>query len=223
MLELLLGADQTRPLDHPLSRRAQRRHRDRVWWNVAETARRTIGLDRALGRLLGRRRTRPGDAVERRCFLEQAEAADVVVNRFRESYFPGEWTTIKESFRALITPKPDIVFSHRRDDEHQDHRIIGELTWNTFRDHLIAEYEIPKYEGDLGQPNLYVPLAEETVERKVALLLEHFPSQRTKPWFRPELFRGLMALRGIECNAPQGWAEAFHVRKAVVTFGGGER
>ena len=218
MLELLLGANQTRPL----TILCLGAHSDDI----------EIGCGGTLLRLLAERSGSTvnwvvfsaDDEREREtrssaaCFLEQAEVAEVVVNRFRESYFPGEWTAIKETFRALTTPKPDVVFCHRRDDEHQDHRTIGELAWNTFRDHFIAEYEIPKYEGDLGHPNFYVPLAAETAERKVEILLEHFPSQHSKPWFRPELFRGLMAVRGIECNAPHGWAEAFHVRKAVLTF-----
>ena len=109
------------------------------------------------------------------------------------------------------------MFTHRRDDEHQDHRTIAALTWNTFRDHLIAEYEIPKYEGDLGHPNVFVPLSAEHAERKVDLLIEHFGSQRNKRWFRPETFRGLMALRAVECNAESGSAEAFHARKIVVS------
>ena len=154
------------------------------------------------------------------CFLAGAAVADVRVHRFRESYFPYDGGEIKDSFRGLTDSKPDLVFCHRRDDEHQDHRTIGELAWNTFRDNLIAEYEIPKYEGDLGHPNTYVPLTPSIADRKVELLLEHFATQRTKPWFRPEVFRGLMALRAIECNAPEGWAEAFHVRKAILTLAG---
>ena len=106
--------------------------------------------------------------------------------------------------------------SHRRRDEHQDHRTVAELTWNSFRDHLILEYEIPKYEGDLGHPNLYVALDQATVTAKVELLMKHFGTQRSKGWFRPETFRGLMALRATECNAPDGWAEAFDARKLVV-------
>jgi LmbE family N-acetylglucosaminyl deacetylase len=149
--------------------------------------------------------------------LADARVARVIVHRFRENYFPFVGAEIKDAFSELQSQfDPDIVFSHRRDDEHQDHRAIGQLTWNTFRNHLIAEYEIPKYEGDLGHPNLYVALDETTATRKVDHLSEHFPSQSGKPWFRPESFRGLMALRGVECNAESGWAEAFHVRKMML-------
>jgi LmbE family N-acetylglucosaminyl deacetylase len=150
-------------------------------------------------------------------FLTGAGTARVDVHRHRESYFPYVGHEIKDEFeqlKALVAP--DIVFSHRRDDAHQDHRVIAEFTWNTFRDHLIAEYEIPKFEGDLGHPNVYVPLDTQIADDKVALLIEHFGSQRSKGWFRPETFRAMMALRAIECNASTGWAEAFHVRKLVL-------
>jgi LmbE family N-acetylglucosaminyl deacetylase len=151
-------------------------------------------------------------------FLDEAGAAadDIIVHRFRESYFPHEGAAVKDAFEGLKTFAPDVVFTHRRDDLHQDHRTLAELTWNTFRDHVVLEYEIPKYEGDLGHPNLFVPLAEEIVERKIDLLMEHFGTQRSKRWFRPATFEGLMALRGVECGAPSGWAEAFHARKLVL-------
>jgi LmbE family N-acetylglucosaminyl deacetylase len=150
-------------------------------------------------------------------FLADAGSSDVIVHRFRESYFPYLGAEIKDAFEALKpVVTPDVVFTHRRDDEHQDHRTIAEFTWNTFRDHVIAEYEIAKYEGDLGHPNLFVPLATAVAERKVQLLVEHFGTQRSKRWFRPETFHGMMALRGVESNAPDGSAEAFHVRKVVI-------
>jgi LmbE family N-acetylglucosaminyl deacetylase len=149
-------------------------------------------------------------------FLADAKESTVVVHRFRESYFPY-LNEIKDAFEALKRDVvPDVVFTHRRDDEHQDHRTIAGLTWNTFRDHLVLEYEIPKYEGDLGHPNVFVPLRPEIADRKVELLAEHFGTQRSKRWFRPETFRGLMALRAVECNAETGSAEAFHARKIVV-------
>ena len=119
-----------------------------------------------------------------------AGETELTVHRFRESYFPYVGDEIKDAFEPLKNLRPDLIFTHRRDDEHQDHRTIGQLTWNSFRDHAIAEYEIPKYEGDLGHPNLYVPLAESVAERKVDLLMEHFGSQRSKSWFRPATFRG---------------------------------
>ena len=150
-------------------------------------------------------------------FLVDAGEAEVIVHRFRESYFPQVWADIKGAFEDLKAgPTPVVVLCHRRHDDHQDHRTLGELTWNTFRNHLVMEFEIPKYEGDLGQPHFYVPLSTEVAERKVELLLEHFGSQRNKAWFRPETFRGLMALRAVECGAPDGFAEAFHVRKMLI-------
>jgi LmbE family N-acetylglucosaminyl deacetylase len=141
----------------------------------------------------------------------------VAVETFRESYFPWVGAEIKNYFqqRLAARPSPDLIFTHCRDDRHQDHRVLSDLTWNAFRDHLILEYEIPKYDGDLATPNLYVTLGANTVERKVELLLEHFPSQRSKRWFDADTFKGLMRLRGVESNAPERFAEAFHCRKAV--------
>jgi len=108
------------------------------------------------------------------------------------------------------------VFTHCREELHQDHRLVGELTWNTFRDHLILEYEIPKYDGGLGSPSVFVPLSAWAVKRKVDLLMRYFKTEHVKRWFTPETFRGLMRLRGIECNAPSGYAEAFYSRKLVL-------
>jgi LmbE family N-acetylglucosaminyl deacetylase len=153
-----------------------------------------------------------------RSFLDGADFStdDIIVHRFRESYFPHDGAAVKDAFEQLKPVAPDVVFTHRREDLHQDHRTVAELTWNTFRDHVVLEYEIPKYEGDLGHPNLFVPLEGETADRKVELLMEHFGTQRSKRWFRPATFQGLMALRGVECGAPSGWAEAFHARKLVL-------
>jgi LmbE family N-acetylglucosaminyl deacetylase len=150
-------------------------------------------------------------------FTAGTARVDVQIHGYRESYFPFQGEAIKATFEVLARDlEPDVVLSHRRDDEHQDHQTIGKLTWNHFRDHLILEYEIAKYEGDLGHPNLFFPLARDVVDAKVDLLLEHFRTQREKHWFSPETFRGLMAVRGVECNAPSGFAEAFHLRKAMV-------
>lgn len=149
-------------------------------------------------------------------FLVQAAHASVTVEGFRESYFPAAWAEIKEKVESLRPIEPDLVFTHRRRDEHQDHRVLGELTWNTFRRHLILEYEIPKYEGDLEPPNLYSPLPAAVAARKVDLLVRHFASQKGRSWFRRETFEGLMAVRAVECNAPSGFAEGFHARKVVV-------
>ena len=149
--------------------------------------------------------------------LAGAASQQVDVYGFTDSFFPYEGAAIKREFQAIKARfVPDVVFTHRGDDRHQDHRVISELTWNTFRDHLIAEYEIPKYEGDLGHPNLYVPLTEETARRKMALIVRHYPSQSKRSWFRAETFEAVLRLRGIECNAPDGLAEAFHASKWMI-------
>ena len=150
-------------------------------------------------------------------FLVNAPTSIVTVHSFRESYFPYVAADIKDCFEQIKrSVEPDVVFTHRRSDMHQDHRLVAELTWNTFRNHLIFEYEIAKYEGDLGNPNLFVPLARATADRKVELLLRHFKSQAGRTWFKSDTFHGLMSVRGVECNAPEGRAEAFHARKVVL-------
>ena len=150
-------------------------------------------------------------------FLRGASAHKVQIQGFRESFFPAAWSEIKEHFgRVRRGVEPDLVFSHYRHDLHQDHRVISELTWNTFRNHLVLEYEIPKWEGDLGSPNLYVPLPRGVADTKVELLHRHFASQADKPWFRPDTFHGLMSIRAVECQAPEGRAEAFHARKLTI-------
>jgi len=150
-------------------------------------------------------------------FLEGAGDKRVSIEAFRESYFPQVSAEIKDYFEELkASVKPDLVLSHHRFDVHQDHKVIADLTWNTFRNHLVLEYEIPKYEGDLGAPNVFVPLPKTLAERKVELILRHFASQATRTWFRPDTFHGLMAIRGVECNAPESRAEAFHARKLVL-------
>jgi LmbE family N-acetylglucosaminyl deacetylase len=149
-------------------------------------------------------------------FLGQARAT-VEINSFKESYFPDCSAAIKDAFEELKRRlSPDVIFTHRQRDRHQDHRVVSELTWNTFRNHLILEYEIPKYEGDLGNPNVFVPLTRAIADEKTALLLRHFPSQASRSWFRSDTFHGLMSIRGVECNAPEGRAEAFHGHKLVV-------
>lgn len=146
--------------------------------------------------------------------LADAGVATVEVHSFRESHFPYIGASIKERFEVLkATVAPDLVFTHRTRDRHQDHRTIAELTWNTFRDHLILEYEVPKYDGDLGQPNVFVPLSAVFGQRKVSLIVRNFRSQASRPWFRRDTFESLMRLRGIECNSTEGFAEAFDVRK----------
>ena len=142
--------------------------------------------------------------------------AGIEIHDFRDGFFPAHWAEVKERIEQLRKRvNPDIVFTHHEDDRHQDHRVVCELTWNTFRNHAVVEYEIPKYDGDLGRPNLYVPLSASLVQRKIDALLACFPSQAGKRWFTDDLFRALMRVRGMECNAESGFAEAFHARKLV--------
>lgn len=141
----------------------------------------------------------------------------IVLGEFADGRFPAEFRAIKAFLEDLKRSVcPDLILTHRLEDRHQDHRITAEVTWQTWRDHFVLEYEIPKYEGDLGQPNLYVPLTRAVAARKVRHLLRHFGTQRNRGWFRKETFESLLRLRGIECRAPAGLAEAFHVRKAIL-------
>jgi len=136
---------------------------------------------------------------------------------FLDGFFPEQGEAIKSWFETLKTRiNPDVIFTHRRDDAHQDHREVCRLTWNTFRDHTVLEYEIPKWDGDLGQPNVYQPIPVSVLERKIELLNKHFGSQRSKQWFDAETFRGLARLRGMECRAPERYAEAYFARKLVM-------
>jgi len=152
-----------------------------------------------------------------RAFLEGAAECEVVVNQYRDGFLPFLGAQVKGEFEALKGEfDPDLIFTHYRDDRHQDHRLISDLTWNTFRNHLILEYEIPKYDGDLGQPNFFVPLDESICTRKVQNILESFRSQRQKRWFDEQTFLAIMRLRGMEANAPTRYAEAFYCRKAVL-------
>lgn len=150
-------------------------------------------------------------------FLAGAASACVEVLNFRNSRFPSQPEEIKTWFESLKSrPRPDLILTHRRDDMHQDHREVSRHTWSTFRDHLILEYEIPKWDGDIGQPNTYVPLRAEVLQRKIDLLDAHFGTQRTKDWFDEQTFRGLARLRGMECRAPERFAEAFFARKLLL-------
>lgn len=146
--------------------------------------------------------------------LRGASRRRMILREFRDGYFPAQFVEAKQLFEELKgSESPDVILTHRLEDRHQDHRLVAELTWQTWRDHLIIEYEIPKFEGDLGQPNLFVPVSKRNGMRKVEHLMRHFGSQRSKAWFAPETFNGLMQLRGIECRAASGFAEAHHVRK----------
>ena len=150
-------------------------------------------------------------------FLEGAAERRVELLEFRDGFFPMQAAGLKEWFEGLkARSAPDLIFTHRRDDAHQDHRETAALTWNTFRDHLIFEYEVPKWDGDLGRPNTYMPIPKRVLERKVSLLMEHFASQRAKDWFEPGTFTALARLRGVECRAEEGFAEAFFAHKILL-------
>jgi LmbE family N-acetylglucosaminyl deacetylase len=150
-------------------------------------------------------------------FLKDVAQTTVVLKTFRDGFFPWAGAEVKEVFEQLKREAaPDLIIVPRRDDAHQDHRLVAELTWNTFRDHLVLEYEIPKYEGDLAQPNAYIPVSAAVARRKVGHLRRHFSSQGKKDWFGADTFLGLMRLRGMESRSPSGFAEAFHARKLVL-------
>jgi len=149
-----------------------------------------------------------------RGFLEGVSSSRVAVHEFRDGFLPYSGAVVKDTFEALKREfDPDLVFTHYREDRHQDHRLVSELTWNTWRSHLILEYEIPKYDGDFGSPNLFSPLSRATLERKLDLVLEHFSSQAGKQWFTRDLLQGVARVRGMECAAPEQMAEAFYARK----------
>lgn len=140
----------------------------------------------------------------------------LTLKEFPDGFLPFVGAEVKATFEQLKATTPDLIFSHQPHDAHQDHRLLSELTWNTFRNHLILEYEIPKWDGDLGRPSVFVPLEAEVVQTKIRHLLESFASQRSKNWFDESTFQALMRLRGMECNAPSGYAEAFYGRKLVL-------
>jgi LmbE family N-acetylglucosaminyl deacetylase len=149
-------------------------------------------------------------------FTKSESLKGPILKTFQDGFMPWAGAEVKAAFEELKPINPDLVFTHNRRDAHQDHRVLAELTWNTFRDHTILEYEIPKYDGDMGTPNVFVPLEKEAYETKVSNLMSAFGSQRSKRWFQPETFMALMRLRGMECNSPSGYAEAFYGRKLVL-------
>ena len=149
--------------------------------------------------------------------LAGAKSVDVRVEHFRENHFPWQGSQIKDCLAGLAREiDPELVLTHWRGDSHQDHRTLAELTWNHFRDHFMLEYEIPKWDGDLGRPNAYVAVPAGLVDRKVELLMQHFASQQARPWFREDTFRALLRIRGMECNAADGFAEAFYAHKILL-------
>ena len=142
--------------------------------------------------------------------------SEIVIHGFRDGFLPFQGELLKETFEDLKASfAPDLILTHHDDDRHQDHRLVSQLTWNTWRDHMILEYEIMKYDGDLGRPNFFVPLSQDVCQDKIGSLLEVFPSQAKRQWFNEEAFWSLLRLRGIECNAPSRLAEAFFVRKIL--------
>jgi LmbE family N-acetylglucosaminyl deacetylase len=150
-------------------------------------------------------------------FVDPLRLKGPVLKTFPDGFMPFVGADIKSVFEELKRAvSPDLIFTHNRRDAHQDHRLISELTWNTFRNHLILEYEIPKYDGDMGQPSVFLPISLEMCEKKVRLIMDTFQSQCDKRWFQRETFLSLMRLRGMECNSPSGYAEAFYGRKLVL-------
>ena len=162
----------------------------------------------------GRRETEARNSAA--AFLEKVSEKKIEVLGFRDGYFPSQSTDIKDCFEALKRDfDPSLVLTHWQHDAHQDHRVLAELTFNTFRNHLVFEYEILKYDGDLGNPNFFVPLTRTQLQEKVKNISQHFVSQRGRNWFVDETFVAVARLRGVGCNAPEGVAEAFYVRKIV--------
>jgi LmbE family N-acetylglucosaminyl deacetylase len=152
-----------------------------------------------------------------RTLLARAAATRIIVADFRDCYMQSQYAEVKSRFEELRREvDPDVILTHRLEDRHQDHRLAAELTWNTWRNHLVLEYEIPKYEGDLATPNAYVPVSAAVVRRKIGHLKRFFSSQRSKDWFTDDTFRGLMRLRGLESRSRSGFAEGFHARKLVL-------
>lgn len=147
-------------------------------------------------------------------FLKKIELKKIEIHNYQESYFPFIGSKIKDSFEKLKkTFMPDLIFTHYSKDFHQDHKLISNLTWNTFRNNVILEYEIPKYDGDLGRPNFYINLDESIVNKKINLIYDTFQTQNEKKWFSKDTFRSIMRIRGVESNSPSKYAEAFHCRK----------
>ena len=154
-------------------------------------------------------------------FLGSTVNKQVVVHTFRDGFLPYVGGEIKDRFEELKTDfLPDLILTHYSRDLHQDHRLISELTWNTFRNHLILEYEIPKYDGDFGSPNVFAPLNEVICRRKSETIIGAFQTQREKSWFSRDLFLSVLRLRGMEANASSGYAEGFYCRKAVLDLEG---
>jgi LmbE family N-acetylglucosaminyl deacetylase len=217
----VLGLSLALPDDHPPRLLAVGAHADDIEIGCGATILRLVAEHPGLSvdwLVLSGHGDRAGEAADSAAaFLDGADAANVMVESFRDGFFPYLGGAVKERFEQLKAEvAPDLVLTHRLEDRHQDHRLVAELTWNTFRAHLVLEYAIPKYEGDLGRPNLYVPVSQEHAERKVELLRKCFPSQTGRSWFSDDTFWATLRLRGVECNAPGRYAEAFEARKLVL-------
>ena len=167
--------------------------------------------------VLGASGQRRAEALESaNAFLAGARKKEIVIKEFKDGYFPYVGAEIKEFFEELKRIcVPDLILTHYREDLHQDHRLVSELTWNTFRNNLVLEYEIIKYDGDLGAPNFFVHMNEATVRKKIQTIVECFRSQKNKKWFTEDAFSSILRLRGLESNAPEGYAEAYYSRKMV--------
>lgn len=149
-------------------------------------------------------------------FLAGCTSKEIVIGRFRDAFMPFQGVEVKEFFETLKDARPDAIFTHFRDDRHQDHRLLSDLAWNTWRNHMILEYEIPKYDGDLGHPNCFAAVDESICKRKIELLMQGFPTQAGRQWFTEDTFWAMLRLRGVECASPTKFAEAFHCRKFVL-------
>jgi len=152
-----------------------------------------------------------------RLLVRSSRRGELRFGDFPDGRFPAAYTEIK-SFCELLKrrSRPDLILCHERDDRHQDHRVVNEMIWNTFRDHVVLEYEVPKWDGGLGQPNVYVPLDAKDAGAKVDALLKSYPTQAGKDWFTRDTFMAMLRLRGLECRSPSGYAEAFYGRKLLL-------
>lgn len=150
-------------------------------------------------------------------FIGHSSSKQIIIKNWRDGFLPHVWEEVKEFFEELkLKVDPDLILTHYRDDRHQDHRVVSDLTWNTFRHHLILEYEIPKYDGDMGSPNVFIPLDEQCCTDKARMIVECFPSQAGREWFTEDIFLSLARLRGMEAASGSRYAEAFYCRKLLI-------
>lgn len=215
---LSLGLQQAR--DEPLAILCLGAHADDIEIGAGGTILSLLARhpgSRVLWVVLSANAQREGEARESAAaMLRSAGRADVAVHHFEDGFFPGELPRIKRAFEELKTFSPDLILTHHRADHHQDHRVVSELTWNTFRDHLVLEYEVLKYDPDLGNPNLFVPLSPETAATKVDVICNCFASQRRRRWFNQETFMAMLHVRGAQAASPSGLAEGFYAPKCVL-------